>query len=446
MLNELEKKLFSAAKFGDIQSLQSLSEEQVNFNCVDDEGNTPLYIAASEGKIEIVKFLIASITDALNKQLRNAFDLAFKNNHTLITSYIFTIILARTKVKHIPSEEIIVREKLGAGTTGVIYKALLNKTVPVAIKVAHNLVTSKSYSDTCKASLSKEILYLSCMSSPYIVQAYGSGLNNLGSYIVLKLYKDNLEKQLFNLEVKMSWACRMQIAVDIARGLEYIHACNVIHGDVKTINFLVDENKRAVVADLSSLIHIANCPNTNNIITVTGTYGAGTFVYQAPEILQEGHDTKSSDVYSFSIVMVELVNRSEAYSSDDIPTAKEFKSMTVNGRRPTIKCKDVTVNLINLFEQCWQHDSNKRPMMRNVVESLEKEHLALQNVPNSQSAVSALVPPVSDSPLTTLFVPSSIETKDDEYSRIRNQVANLNVEEKNDHERSDHPRDNKLGN
>lgn len=261
MLNDLEKKLLSATNSGDLPALQSLLKENVNFNCVDEAGNTPLYVAAAKSNIEIVKFLIVNNTDfdAVDMQLRNAFDIAFKNNHTLITAYLFTVILVHIKVKHISSEELIVGEKIGAGTTGVIYKALFDKTVPVAIKVAHNLVSSKYYSDNCKASLSREIHYLSCMSSPYIVKAHGEGLNNLGSYIVLKLYKDNLEKQLFNLDVEMSWSCRMQIALDVARGLEYIHACNVIHGDVKTTNVLLDENNRAVVADLSSLIHLTYC-------------------------------------------------------------------------------------------------------------------------------------------------------------------------------------------
>jgi len=108
----------------------------------------------------------------------------------------------------------------------------------------------------------------------------------------------------------LSWAARIQIALDSARGLEYIHEHTVpvyIHRDIKSANILIDKNYRAKVADfgLTKLTEVGN--------TSLPTRGiVGTFGYMPPEYARYGDVSPKVDVYAFGVVLYELISAKEA--------------------------------------------------------------------------------------------------------------------------------------
>jgi len=108
----------------------------------------------------------------------------------------------------------------------------------------------------------------------------------------------------------LSWAARVQIALDSARGLEYIHEHTVpvyIHRDIKSANILIDKNNRAKVADfgLTKLIEAGNSSlPTRGIV--------GTFGYMPPEYAQYGDVSRKVDVFAFGVVLYELISAKEA--------------------------------------------------------------------------------------------------------------------------------------
>ncbi|XP_039816215.1 chitin elicitor receptor kinase 1-like isoform X2 [Panicum virgatum] len=108
----------------------------------------------------------------------------------------------------------------------------------------------------------------------------------------------------------LSWAARVQIALDSARGLEYIHEHTVpvyIHRDIKSANILIDKNYRAKVADfgLTKLTEVGN--------TSLPTRGiVGTFGYMPPEYARYGDVSPKVDVYAFGVVLYELISAKEA--------------------------------------------------------------------------------------------------------------------------------------
>ncbi|KAK3142226.1 hypothetical protein QOZ80_4BG0343850 [Eleusine coracana subsp. coracana] len=105
--------------------------------------------------------------------------------------------------------------------------------------------------------------------------------------------------------VVLSWAHRVHIALDAARGLEYLHETTrpaVTHKDVRSTNVLLFEGYRAKIADYNMFSQAADMARLNR-----STHTLGSFGYQAPEYAMTGQMTDKSDVYSFGIVLLELL-------------------------------------------------------------------------------------------------------------------------------------------
>lgn len=107
----------------------------------------------------------------------------------------------------------------------------------------------------------------------------------------------------------LPWSKRVQIALDSARGLEYIHEHTVpvyIHRDIKTANILIDQNFHAKVADfgLTKLTEVGSSSLQTRLV--------GTFGYMPPEYAQYGDVSPKVDVYAFGVVLYELISAKEA--------------------------------------------------------------------------------------------------------------------------------------
>nr|GMD11365.1 lysM domain receptor-like kinase 3 isoform X1 [Ipomoea batatas] len=107
----------------------------------------------------------------------------------------------------------------------------------------------------------------------------------------------------------LAWPTRVQIALDAARGLEYIHEHTVpvyIHRDIKSANILIDKNFRAKVADFG-LTKLTEVGSTSLHTRLVGTFG-----YMSPEYAQYGDVSPKIDVYAFGVVLYELISAKEA--------------------------------------------------------------------------------------------------------------------------------------
>ncbi|KAI8558262.1 hypothetical protein RHMOL_Rhmol04G0077000 [Rhododendron molle] len=183
----------------------------------------------------------------------------------------------------------------------------------------------------------------------------------------------------------LPWSTRVQIALDSARGLEYIHEHTVpvyIHRDIKTANILIDKNFRAKVADfgLTKLTEVGGSSLPTRLV--------GTFGYMPPEYAQYGDVSPKIDVYAFGVVLYELISAKEAIVKaggsmleskglvalfEDVlnqPDPREELCKLVDPRLGDSYPIDSVRKLAQLAKACTQENPQLRPSMRSAVVAL----------------------------------------------------------------------------
>ncbi|ESW16578.1 hypothetical protein PHAVU_007G168100 [Phaseolus vulgaris] len=210
---------------------------------------------------------------------------------------------------------------VGRGGYGNVYKGLLPDGSEVAFK------RFKNCSAAGDASFSHEVEVIASVRHVNLValRGYCSVTTRLEGYqriIVCDMVKNgSLHDHLFGSNgVKLSWPIRQQIALGTARGLAYLHygaQPAIIHRDIKASNILLDDKFEAKVADFG----LAKFNPEG--MTHMSTRVAGTMGYVAPEYALYGQLTERSDVFSYGVVLLELLSGRKALqmNNDGQPSA-----------------------------------------------------------------------------------------------------------------------------
>ena len=161
---------------------------------------------------------------------------------------------------------------------------------------------------------------------------------------------------------KLPYKKVVQLALDMARGLSYLHSKKIVHRDVKAENMLLDRKKTVKIADFG--VARVEAQDDCNMTGQTGTLG-----YMAPEVLEGRPYDHKCDVYSFGVVLWELYCAALAYANYSI--ADISYHVVKLGIRPDIpRC--CPKELSEIMGRCWHADPDRRPEMSEVVALLEK--------------------------------------------------------------------------
>ncbi|KAK4794018.1 hypothetical protein SAY86_012012 [Trapa natans] len=207
-----------------------------------------------------------------------------------------------------------------------------------------------------------------------------------GSLFLIYEYIENgnLSEHLRGSKKPLPWSNRVQIALDSARGLEYIHEHTVpvyIHRDIKSANILIDNNLHAKVADFG-------LTKLTEGSTSLPTRLVGTFGYMPPEYAQYGDVSAKVDVYAFGVVLYELISAKEALIKESGPVSdtKGLVSLFEEIHNQTDPNKDICKlvdprlgdgypldsvrKMAQLARACTQENPELRPTMRSIVVAL----------------------------------------------------------------------------
>lgn len=176
----------------------------------------------------------------------------------------------------------------------------------------------------------------------------------------LRAYLRKLEGKQLPLEKIIS------VALDIARGLEYVHSQGVIHRDVKPENILFDAECCAKVVDFGVAFEDVYCNTMED--------DPGTYRWMAPEMCKRKPYGPKVDVYSFGLVLWELVSGSIPY--EEMTPLQAAYAVVNKNLRPVVPSSCPTP-LQQLMEQCWSAQPEKRPEFTQIVRTLESLKTAL---------------------------------------------------------------------
>ncbi|XP_047341503.1 calcium/calmodulin-regulated receptor-like kinase 1 [Impatiens glandulifera] len=265
---------------------------------------------------------------------------------------------------------------IGKGAFGPVYKAQMSTGEIVAVKM---LATDSKQGGK---EFQTEVILLGRLHHRNLVNLVGYCAEK-GQHILIYVYmsKGSLASHLYSQKHGLlSWELRVQIALDVARGLEYLHdgaVPPVIHRDIKSSNILLDESMRARVADFGlSREEMVN----KNVTNIRGTFG-----YLDPEYISTRSFTKKSDVYSFGVLLFELiagrnpqqglieyVELAAMSSTEGKVDWEEIVDSNLEGKFDSEELNDVAA----LAYKCVNRGPRKRPAMRDIVQALS--HISKQ--------------------------------------------------------------------
>lgn len=268
---------------------------------------------------------------------------------------------------------------MGQGGFGYVHKGVLPNGKEVAVK------SLKSGSGQGEREFQAEVEIISRVHHRHLVSLVGYCIAD-GQRMLVYEFVPNKTLE-FHLHGKgqpvMNWTTRMRIALGASKGLAYLHEdCHpkIIHRDIKAANILLDNNFEAMVADFG----LAKLSSDNN--THVSTRVMGTFGYLAPEYAASGKLTDKSDVFSFGVMLLELitgrkpVDRSNNVEDSLVDWARPLLGRALENRNydgivdPLLENEynhDEMARMVACAAAGIRHSAKKRPKMIQIVRALE---------------------------------------------------------------------------
>ncbi|KAK4798451.1 hypothetical protein SAY86_030777 [Trapa natans] len=278
-----------------------------------------------------------------------------------------------------------IRYALATGTYGIVFRGTYGDQ-DVAVKLldwGEDGVTTIAETAALRASFRQEVAVWQKLDHPNVTKFIGAsmGISNLKipennqlkdghsnipsracCVVVEFVAGGNLKNFLYrNRRKKLPFKTVIKLALDLARGLSYLHSKRIVHRDVKAENMLLDPKQTLKIADFG--VARVEAQNPSDMTGETGTLG-----YMAPEVLIGKPYNRSCDVYSFGICLWEIYCCALPYP--DLSFSDVSSAVVRQNLRPEIpRC--CPSSLAQVMRKCWDSKPEKRPEMKDVVKMLE---------------------------------------------------------------------------
>ncbi|CAL5383402.1 unnamed protein product [Camellia sinensis] len=247
-------------------------------------------------------------------------------------------------------------QKIATGLYGDLYKGTFNSQ-DVAIKVLR-----AEYLNDVQKEFAQEVYILRRVRHKNVVQFIGACTRPPSLCIVTEFMSGgsvydfmHKRKGIFKLPALL------KVAIDVSKGMNYLHQNNIIHRDLKAANLLMDESEVVKVADFG----VARVETPSGVMTAE----TGTYRWMAPEVIEHKPYDRKADVFSFGVVLWELLTGKLPY--EHLSPLQAAVGVVQKGLRPVIP--DHTYpKMVELLERCWQQDPTLRPEFSEIIEILQQ--------------------------------------------------------------------------
>jgi hypothetical protein len=261
---------------------------------------------------------------------------------------------------------------LGKGSYGSVYAGVLRGR-PVAVKIIESISgpdqEAQQWEAQFEAILGIQRQHENIVPTTDWIKEESTGqtwivqeLCDLGT--LASLYRDKI---LMDVKAnKPDMLSVLETALDVARGMEYLHQFSILHSDLSSNNILLSSSKKDGRGFIAKVTDFGLSRISNREIT---TKTVGTVSHMPPELLVDGVMTKAGDVYSFGVVLWEMWNGKRAWEGASM--GQVVFAVTVRDQRLTLN-EDAPPELAALVDDCVQSDRNLRPEFKEIVKRLEK--------------------------------------------------------------------------
>lgn len=250
--------------------------------------------------------------------------------------------------------------RIGSGAFGEVWKAKWKKQ-EVAVKKMHEVVSPMALQD-----FMREAALLSKFRHPNVIQFFGAASSGDNLFLVTEFAANgSLFDVIHDRKEPLPLERRLRMALDTARGVGYLHSLTpiVIHRDLKSPNLLVMDDWTVKVSDFGTSKWIEK--------TATMTANIGSPMWSAPEVLTQSQYSEKADIFSFAIILWELLTLKTLY-----PGKLGFQlaiEVGTEGLRPELPTDlpDSVTPLVDLMQRAWAEEPHDRPPMSAIVEEIE---------------------------------------------------------------------------
>ncbi|XP_075649710.1 wall-associated receptor kinase-like 22 [Castanea sativa] len=300
---------------------------------------------------------------------------------------------------------------LGKGGQGTVYKGMLIDGRIVAVKKCNTVDEGNL------EQFVNEIIILSQINHRNVVKLLGYCLE---TEVPLLFYEYIPNGTLFQYLCRkneqfplLTWDMRLRIATEVAGDLSYLHSAAslfIYHRDIKSSNILLDDKYRTKVVDFGTSRSVA-IDQTHLTTLVYGTFG-----YLDPEYFQTSQFTDKSNVYSFGVVLVELLTGEKPVSSTRSQEGRNLSTYFIHSLEENCLFdildtqvkeggnKDEIMAIVNLAKSCLHWNGKKRPSMIEIMmelEGVQKASSIEQNFEELEYIRNEETEPWNDIPIST---------------------------------------------
>jgi serine/threonine protein kinase len=235
--------------------------------------------------------------------------------------------------------------KIASGAFGDLYKGVYCGQ-EVAVKILRNVhENTQQYEEFLQ-----EVSIMRKVRHKNIVQFIGACTRKPNLFIVFEYMSGGSVYDYLRQVGGLKMSTILKVATEVCRGMDYLHKRKILHRDLKAANLLMDEGGVVKIADFG----VARVMDTQGVMTAE----TGTYRWMAPEVIEHNPYNNKADVFSFGIVLWELLTGKVPYA--DMTPLQAAVGVVQKGLRPPIP-STCPAPLAAVIQECWERDPEARP-------------------------------------------------------------------------------------